>query len=105
MIISTDKLAHAHTLFDIQKAASECHVSSITWFGIGGFPLLSIEAMEDVRITLLIEGVFLHDLRMFKVPSTAGLTNSTWNMENIIKSSYMYIQFILIIYMNELIQK
>ena len=37
-------------------------------------------AMEDVKTTLFIEADFVHDLRTFSVPFTAGSTSSVWNI-------------------------
>lgn len=43
---------------------------------VKGFPLIITEAMEDVIITLLIDGTFAHDLRTFRVPFNAGSISS-----------------------------
>lgn len=59
-----------------QNTGSENQVSSTTTSGVRGFPLKETEAMEDVRITLFIEGVFVHDLRTLSVPFTAGSISS-----------------------------
>ena len=44
--------------------------------------LLNVTAdMEDVTTTLLMDGNFVHDVRTFTVPFTAGSISSSWKME------------------------
>ena len=73
---------NTHTFNSSQATGSENQVSLIATSGVRGFLLNITEAMEDVRITLLIEGTFAHDWRTLSVPFTAGSIICDWNIRN-----------------------
>ena len=74
--ILSEQLAHLHTFDFSQKAGSENQVSSTVTSGVRGFPLNETAAIEDVKMTLLIDGTLAHDLRTLSVPFNAGSTTS-----------------------------
>ena len=74
----------AQTFDSLQKSGSENHVSSTTTSGVLGFLLYATAAIEDVKTTRLTDGDLAHDLRILRVPLTAGSISSVWkqNLES-----------------------
>ena len=88
-----------HTFDSLHKSGSEKQVSSkiISDFIIViASQLNTTAAKDDVKTTLFIEGDFVHDLRTFSVPSTAGSISSFYNIveqkQKLIKLLYRTMQ-------------
>lgn len=60
----------------LQKSGSDHQVSSTTTSGVRGLPLAKTAAMEDVKTTLLMDGVLAHDPSTLSVPFNAGSIKS-----------------------------
>ena len=67
-----------HTFDSLHKTGSENQLSSISTSGVGGFPVNTTKAIEDVTTTLLTDRNFAQDLRTLIVPFNAGSINSAW---------------------------
>ena len=72
MEICDDKSSHISTFDFSQKTGSKNQLSSTSTSGARGFPLIATEAIDDVTTTLLTDGTFAQDPRMFINPFSAG---------------------------------
>ncbi|GER38367.1 glucans biosynthesis protein D [Striga asiatica] len=67
-----DMLLHLH----MPRIGSDHQVSSTTTSGVRGLPLAKTATTDEVKTTLLTDGVFAHDRSTFRVPFRAGSIKS-----------------------------